>query len=221
MWAALRGGRRRLTGVNSVNGHTHMIGGLLSALALGPVVGHGGPHLLAFAAVAALAAPLPDVDHPGSMYGRFVPLPGIAKVYGSIEPYRAGPFGNGRKSFGHVGRRLPGGILWHRGPTHSLVMAGVFGGLAYLVAGHFTPGLAWIVGLGVLLGCLSHLALDELNVAGEHLLWPLVGKELRLRWPSFRVGSVWETALFVAMAGGAFLLLRGEVGVLGPHLFAR
>lgn len=219
--AALRGGLRCLAGVIPVNGHTHILGGLLVGAAVVQLAGQTGPHLLPFLVVAALAAPLPDVDHPESMYGRFVPLPGVAKVNGSLEPYRSGPFGNGGKSFGHVGRRLPGGILWHRGPTHSLVMAGVFGAMAYYVAGHFAPGLAWTVGLGVLLGCLSHLALDELNVAGERLLWPLWGKEARLRWPSFRVGSAWETVLFVAMAGAVFLLLRGEVGLLGPHLFAR
>lgn len=197
-----------------MNGHTHMLGGLLSALALAPIVGQGGPHLLPFAAAAALAAPLPDVDHPGSMYGRFVPLPGVAKVFGRIEPYVRGPFGNDRKSFGHVGRRVPFGILWHRGPTHSVVMALGFAGAAYLVAGRVLPSLAVVVDAGVLVGYLSHLALDEMNVAGERLLWPLTRRELRLRWPSFRVGSAWEIVLALAMLGLAVWRLEPHVATL-------
>lgn len=141
------------------------------------------------------------------MYGRLLPLPGVARMYGRLEPYTPGPLGSGGRSFGHVGRQTPFGILWHRGPMHSILMAAVFAAAAFLAGLQFAPALAWTVGLGVALGCLSHLALDELNVAGEHLLWPLVRRELRLPWPSVRVGTVGEATLFAAMSLGAAALL--------------
>ena len=199
-------------GVVPVNGHTHMVGGLLIGAALAPVLRESGGHLIPWLAAAALAAPLPDLDHPASMYGRFLPLPGVAKVSGCLEPYVPGPFGNGGQTFGHVGRRTPFGVLWHRGPLHSILMATAFGAAAFLAASHFAPALDVTVGLGVLLGYLSHLALDELNVAGEHLLWPLVGRELGLPWPSVRVGSVGEATLFAAMSLAAAALLSPHLG---------
>jgi membrane-bound metal-dependent hydrolase YbcI (DUF457 family) len=70
--------------------------------------------------------------------------------------------------------------------------------------------LALWVGLGIALGALSHLALDEMNVSGERLLWPFVNRELRLRWPSVRVGSAGEW--------GFASLLRLAAGFLVPRL---
>lgn len=204
-----------------MNGHTHMIGGALAGAVLAPIVGQVGPHLLPFVAAATLAAPLPDIDHPGSMYGRCVLLPGVAKVFGRIEPYVRGPFGNGERSFGHVGRRVPLGILWHRGPTHSVTMALVFGAVGYLVASRVVPASALCLGVGILAGYLSHLALDELNVSGEHLLWPLNRRELRLRWPSFRVGSGWETILALGMLVLAFWRLEPHVAALAARSLVR
>lgn len=204
-----------------MNGHTHMIGGMLAGAVLAPIVGQIGTHLLPFVAAAALAAPLPDIDHPGSMYGRFVPLPGVAKVFGRIEPYVRGPFGNGERSFGHVGRRVPFGVLWHRGPTHSVAMALVFGTVGYLAASRVVPALALCLGVGILTGYLSHLALDELNVSGEHFLWPLNRRELRLRWPSFRVGSGWETVLALGMLVLAFWRLEPHVATLAVRSLVR
>lgn len=194
-----------------MNGHTHVVGGLLAGAAVAPLFGESGAHLVPFLVAAALAGPLPDIDHPGSMYGRWVPLPGVAKVYGRIEPYVRGPFGNDQRSFGHVGRRIAGGILWHRGPVHSVLFALVFGALAWAVTAHFAFTLAWPVAAGVVVGCLSHLALDELNVSGEHLLCPFVRKELRLKWPSWRVGSAWEFVVLVAMLAAVAGILRPEV----------
>ncbi|MCL6595829.1 MAG: metal-dependent hydrolase [Firmicutes bacterium] len=189
-----------------MNGHTHIVGGLLAGAVAASALGQSGAHLLPFLAASALAAPLPDVDHPGSMYGRYVPLPGVARVGGKVERYEPGPFGNGSRSFGHVGRRIPGGVLWHRGPTHSLVAAGIAGIVALVVLLAAARGLAATVALGVAVGYLSHLALDELNVSGERLLWPLSGREIRLRWPSVRVGSLGEAAVLLLMLGGLALV---------------
>ena len=204
-----------------MNGHTHIVGGLLVGALLAPILGQTGPHLAPFLVAAALAGPLPDVDHPGSMYGRFVPLPGVARVYGKLEPYVGGRFGNGQRSFGHVGRRVPGGIIWHRGPVHSAPMGLAFGALAGLIALHFAAAWVWTIGFGVLAGFLSHLALDELNVSGEYLLWPFVRKELRLKWPSWRVGSAWEVLVLVVMLAGIVGLLRPDVAHLALRAVGR
>jgi len=191
-----------------LEGRTHILGGLVAGAALAPIL--SPEHLLPFVVAAALAGPLPDIDHPGSMYGRYVPLPGVVKNYGKVEPYKGGLFGNTAHSFGHVGRRTPFGILWHRGPTHSLVFAAVFGVVAFLIVHALAPAVALAIGLGIAVGALSHLALDEMNVSGEHLLWPLSGKEIRLKWPHIRVGTAGEILVVVGLIiVGAFTI---------PHL---
>ena len=170
---------------------------------MAPVLASG--HLVVFLAASTLAGPLADIDHPGSMYGRWLPLPGVAKVGGQIESYRRGPFGNAEHSHGHVGRVLPGGIFWHRGATHSFVMSLIFSVLFLLLARHFVPMEAWSIGFGVLTGYLSHLALDALNVSGQQLLWPFSHKPVRPPWPHIPVGSLGEVLTVVALVGGLLL----------------
>jgi membrane-bound metal-dependent hydrolase YbcI (DUF457 family) len=175
------------------------------------------PHeALPVVAAAVLAAPLPDVDHPGSSYGRFVPLRGVARVYGRIETYMPGPFGNSGASFGHVGFVTPFGILWHRRGMHS-VLAGLLWALLVLLAGErlLPQAAAWIA-LCTFVGYLSHLALDGLNVAGEWLLWPVVRREVRLAWPSVRVGSLGEGLVTLALVALVVVAARGWL----PHLAA-
>lgn len=201
------------------NGHTHLLGGLAAGALLAPAFASG--HLIVLLAAATLAGPLADIDHPGSMYGRWVPLPGVAKVNGHIEPYRRGPFGNSQKSFGHVGRVLPGGIMWHRGPTHSITMALVFTAIFYFLARHFIPADALAIGVGVFAGYLSHLVLDALNVSGQELLWPYTRKSMRPPWPHIRVGSIGETVTVVALVGVLFLLEHGVLSHLGALVARR
>lgn len=209
----------RIKGADLVNGHTHILGGLAAGALAAPAAASG--HLLVFLAAAAIAGPLADIDHPGSLYGKWLPLAGVAKVNGHVEPYVRGPFGNSQKSYGHVGRRVPFGILWHRGPTHSLVVAAVFSFAAYLLALHFIPAIAMAVGLGVVVGYLSHLFLDALNVAGQQLLWPFSHQAIRPPWPHIRVSSIGEMVVVVALVGGLLLLAPGILShatTLAAHL---
>ncbi|MDA8346828.1 MAG: metal-dependent hydrolase [Thermaerobacter sp.] len=185
------------------NGHTHLLGGLAAGALLAPALAFG--HIPAFLIAAVLAGPLADIDHPGSMYGKWVPLPGVAKINGQVEPFRRGPFGNSQRSFGHVGRVLPGGILWHRAATHSFTVALAFSAAFYLLAGRLIAPEATAIGLGVLTGYLSHLALDALNVAGQQLLWPFSRKPVRPPWPRIPVGSLGEMLTVVALVGGLLL----------------
>ncbi|MCL8208606.1 MAG: metal-dependent hydrolase [Actinomycetia bacterium] len=198
-----------------MNVHTHWLGGALAGAALA----HCAAHLPAAPLVAAavLAAPLPDLDHPGSAYGRWLPLPGVARIRGHLEPFRPGPFGNAAAAGGQVGRVTPFGILWHRGPLHSLAAAGGFAVVAASVARSLVPANALAIGWGVFAGCLSHLALDALNTMGQALFWPLSRTRWRLPWPRWPVGSAGETLIGAALLGGLLLWGRDVTNVLAAR----
>lgn len=196
-----------------MNVHTHWLGGLAAGAAVMPLVpAHAA---LVVLATAVFAAPLPDLDHPGSTYGRFVPLPGVARIHGPVEPFRPGPLGNSRASLGQVGRCTPWGIGWHRGGMHSLVATAasvvVLGVAAQLVH----PGWGGGVALGVGVGMLSHLALDALNSMGQAWLWPFTGRRFRVPWPWIPVGSRGEWAVMVLLVAG---LVLGAHGLWAPRL---
>lgn len=193
---------------------THFVGGAVAGLAAASLV---SPALLVVVvATATLAAPLPDIDHPGSTYGRWIPLPGVARVHGHVEPYHRGIGGNAEDSFGHVGRITPFGIGWHRGGMHSLFASVVAALLLGGLADHVHPGWGVAVGLGTLAGMLSHLALDALNISGQAWLWPFSSKRIRFRWPHIRVGSGGEFLVLTGLAVGLVALGRS----LMHHLLA-
>lgn len=192
-----------------MNGHTHVAGGLLAGLAVSGLVPAG--HVPALLISAALASPLTDIDHPASMYGRFVPLPGVILGKHGLQGWFPG-MGFLDHHGGRVGRELPGGkILFHRGPTHSFVAAAVSAALAGAGTHALDPALASMIFLGVLAGYLSHLALDLLNIAPISLWWPFSKKTAHLRFPRIRVGSPGEWAVMLALVavlmkvGGAAL----------------
>lgn len=194
-----------------MNVRTHWLGGLAAGVLAAPVMA-APDHWIAFAAVAAVAAPLPDLDHPGSTYGRFVPLPGIVRVHGQVKPYIGGPYGNAAQSGGQVGRRTPFGLTWHRGGMHSLVAGVVAAGLLGLLTSRLWPAWGWTVALAVAVGFASHLALDSLNQMGQAWLWPVSRKRWRLPWPRIQVGSAGEWLV----SGGLIVLLIWAARHLGP-----
>lgn len=178
---------------------THWLGGLAAGAAAVSVLHFTSlPPLLVFLGTAMLAGPLPDVDHPGSTYGRFVPLPRVAEVHGHVEPYRT----RNQDNFGRVGFRTPFGIGWHRGGYHSVAAGLLTAAAAGAITHYVVPAYTMTVALAVLVGFLSHLVLDGFNMMGQALLWPLVRRRYHLAWPRFRVGSAGETLLAVALLGG-------------------
>lgn len=182
---------------------THLVGAAAAAIAV--AAGQSWPVFLLVVTTAVLAAPLPDLDHPDSTYGRHVPLPRVAREGGRVVPYRrAGAHGD------HVGFRLPGGVLWHRGPLHSLLV----GGLAACALSRLPWGDASWLALGFLVGWLSHLALDGLNVAGQAWLWPLSRRRWRLPGLHLRVGGFGETVVLVACVVALGFLVHGPL--VGP-----
>lgn len=209
---------RHEKGVALINGHTHLLGGLAAGAIAAPALALG--HVPAFLIAAMLAGPLADIDHPGSMYGKWLPFPGVAQVGGHIEPYRGGFFGHEQHSFGHVGRTVPfAGVVWHRGPSHSLAAAGMAAILSFIAAFVATVhgslfangGLAGAIALGVLVGYLSHLFLDAFNIMGQELLWPFSRRRFKVGPLHIPVGSLGETMAVVALVGVLFLTM--------PHLF--
>lgn len=176
-----------------MNGQTHVLG----ALALGVLAARAAapPHPLVFLAAAAIAAPLPDVDHPGSLYGRYIPLPTVTRVRGRVVPYVP----QDRASFRPLGRRTPFGVLWHRQQTHSLFAAVFVSASATVIAMVSDSHVAFAVGLGALTGYLSHLALDAFNPTGMPLLWPFSRRRWRFPCRAFPVGGLGEALLSAAL----------------------
>ncbi|QZP38691.1 metal-dependent hydrolase [Halobaculum magnesiiphilum] len=115
--------------------------------------------------------------------------------------------------------RVPG--ISHRGPTHSLLFAGVvgavFAGAASLVEPVFSiavPAGLSMVAFGFLLGfgsVVAHLLGDVITPAGVNFLWPYP-KEWSL-YLTNADSTLWNWGLFAlgvcAMAGAVALAVRG------------
>jgi len=124
-----------------VTGYTHLSAGALAGAVIGRLAGEP----LLGAAVGAVAALLPDIDHPGSLVGRRVPvLPALLSV-----------------------------ITGHRTVTHTvwfcLAVAAGAGVLAVSLAGW---AWAWL-SAPTFCGALSHLLLDGCTRSGVRPFAPL------------------------------------------------
>ena len=73
-------------------------------------------------------------------------------------------------------------LEWHRGPTHSVVLLPVVALLPLAVMRAFSPeGIRWRRAYVVsILGVVSHLLLDWMNIYGVRLLWPFSAHYYRL-----------------------------------------
>ncbi len=183
----------------SVQGRTHAVLGACAAVPIAILMG-GGLALWVCAAAGAFSGLLPDIDHPGSTLGRWVPWPAVA-----VENHRTGFVAHGRRWFG-------GRTVWHRHETHSVGAAGIAALLALGVtcwplarladwAGHHgahlpvAPGIAGLEGAAgiaatVLVGYLSHLIADMANPSPQMLLWPFSRRMVHPKWaPAIREAS--------------------------------
>jgi inner membrane protein len=171
-----------------VRGEAHAVIGGAAAAALAALT-HTPVALLVLSG--AWGGLLPDVDHPGSTLGRYVPWPAVERAG------RGGIVLRGRRWFG-------GRVVWHRGETHSVggaAMASIgAGGVAWavgrwaraaprLAAGLARAGLrlhplawgAWAAA-GVAVGYMSHLAADTANRSPQMLWWPLRRRMVHPPW---------------------------------------
>ncbi|MCL6522990.1 MAG: metal-dependent hydrolase, partial [Firmicutes bacterium] len=113
-----------------MRGEIHL---LVGAALAAPFLHLGAP--AAALAAGALGSVLPDVDHPGSFLGRYVPWPAV-----TVPNHRTGFVATGRRWFG-------GRVIWHRGETHSLgaaLAAGVLSLAGGLALDQGVPWAAWL-----------------------------------------------------------------------------
>ncbi|QCJ48119.1 metal-dependent hydrolase [Haloprofundus sp. MHR1] len=122
-----------------------------------------------------------------------------------------------------VDHKLPG--VRHRGPTHTLLFAGLVGGLFWGVAAVVTDALGAFsvslggasVGLAVFafvvgfLTVVGHLVGDALTPMGVNFLWPLSGRGYSLSLTTAD-SAVWNYGLFVL---GVFVTAAWVSAALG------
>ncbi|MCL6557256.1 MAG: metal-dependent hydrolase [Firmicutes bacterium] len=162
-----------------MTGRTHAAAGAFLGALSGAVF--SSPE--AGAVTGAVAALLPDIDHPGSTIGRKIPVIPV------ILEATAG----------------------HRTVTHTLwfcfAVAAGFGFLANWLAGFGLPAGGFLLALPALAGSLSHLALDALTRSGVEPLAPLNGWHPRGRVVT---GSFTDSFLvflvFLGLTGGVLYL---------------
>jgi inner membrane protein len=127
--------------------------------------------------ITAIAALLPDADHPDATIPRYFGWPGRFVAW------------------------LINAVFGHRGLTHSLIgVAALIVGMAFVP---FLTAAPWWIPAGIVLGCLTHIAGDACTVSGVPLLWP---SERRYGPRLFTTGTFGEThvltPLMLAAAAG-------------------
>lgn len=125
---------------------THIAFGAASALLAAEWLDAPAPQAVLMLAGGVLGSMLPDIDHPGSAFGRRVPFLSI--------PLSA--------------------IFGHRGITHSLIAVVGMSALVWYSLHHLDwhPGYSVPFVVGIAVGYLSHLAGDWMTNSGVPLLWP-------------------------------------------------
>jgi uncharacterized metal-binding protein len=172
-----------------------------------PLVPRLDPSLFGHPAVVAFATP----EYATARYGLAAGVGLVAVVVGALLPdldsesstlttRRWFGFGYLFALIGLVVRTF----LPHRGPLHSLLAGTLIAlGVEFVVRVLSRGAIAntgWVLGAGFL----SHLITDAMSLSGVALFWP-APLVIRL-WPSYRVGSLAETALAWAGALGLTLL---------------
>lgn len=198
-----------------MRGAAHAVIGAAGVAAVAHFIGHTAP-LVPLAALGAVGGLLPDVDHPHSTVGRYVPWPAVER------PGRGGITLHGRRWFG-------GHIVWHRGETHSvggmalagLGAGGATGGLCRWARGaarvaamlarvgiqpHPWAWAAWAAS-AVAGGYATHLVADTANRSPQMLWWPLSRRMVRPPWRGVAESSpAGHTVEWVVAAVAAVLL---------------
>ncbi len=174
--------------------------------------------VLPLALCGAGAGLLPDIDHPYSALGRYVPWPTAT----GPENHRTGFVAHGRRWFG-------GRTVWHRGETHSVGAAAIAGaaaggitvGVSAWVRAHAGAGILavlaraglhphpWAAGASVaaavLSGYVSHLVADTANRSPQMLWWPMRRRLVHAPWKGVKEASTAGHLVEVAAAGLAAL----------------
>lgn len=178
-------------------GKTHMTGGSLFGLIWISVTQPAFPMMAAIIGSTTIGSLLPDCDHGQSKIAHANPIFGI--ICSFIQ-----------------------GIFGHRGFTHSLIACPLFGILGVVLARGFgelldmllgaiglSLGIAWgqysiTIGIGFMIGALSHLFYDIFNKEGCPLLFP---SKKRISILPITTGSMLETVfLGVSITANALMM---------------
>jgi inner membrane protein len=162
-------------------GRSHILTGVISGAAVANAADLDPAKSVAFVAITAVCALLPDLDHPGSTLSRKLWIPG--RAFASIIEH----------------------VFGHRQITHSVLGVGLLmAGLAF--APHLPAHCYW----AVILGCATHIVGDMLTVSGVPLLWPVPQKFRLFNMPTggnletfavtpiLTVGALWSVGVLVA-----------------------
>jgi membrane-bound metal-dependent hydrolase YbcI (DUF457 family) len=149
---------------------------------------------LACAAVAAVAALLPDLDHPSAFLARAIPGGGV------------------------LARVVAGVTGGHRRGTHTIVAALIVGMVCTALAAGTPWAAARTAAAAVFVGYLVHIVGDCLTYGGCPVFLPFSRRRFSARL--FRTGSTFET-LIVAPTFGAIVVWQayGPATVVGQALF--
>lgn len=154
-----------------MTGKTHMLGGIAFGAAGAVIANIVLPETLPNAQAgvlimgSAVGALIPDIDHPSSIISRKIPLISILyRMVAFVDKCIAKIF-NAKYSMGH------------RGITHSLIPTTIL--LALLLV--FGKDLqVFLLLLGLIIGCYSHIVFDMLNPSGVPIFLPFSRKRVRL-----------------------------------------
>lgn len=109
-------------------------------------------------------------------------------------------------------------ILYHRGHTHTIVIAAALGllvaGLAYAIPSRFRPRFRTLALIGVA-GALTHLLMDATNDYGVHPFWPLWNGWMRGKFIFLMEPLIWAPLLPLAFRP----LLREGEGISENRLY--
>lgn len=153
-----------------MRGHTHVLVGAAAGAALAapllPMIGR--PAGIVLVGSAALASLMPDLDHPYSLAGRWVPQILAPACF-------QGPYHCGRRWFWLV-------TIWHRNEFHSIGAAGILAAIPVVLLLRINSLFVVLVSCAIFLGYCSHLLLDLVNVTPQMLFWPFSKCHFKPRW---------------------------------------
>lgn len=182
---------------------THRLGGLAAGVAAVQLLHITDSPVLVLAVTggAVLGSLLPDIDNPRSFISRKIPVfsllvglfQGAARVFSCFLPNKQ--------------ERYVRSVVGHRGITHSLtaclLVAGIMAAAGVLFRTPADSGYA-LLGLGVLLGILSHILLDMV-AGGVPLFSPFLTGRITLA--RIKTGGVGEWLFRMAAAALLFLTM--------------
>ena len=170
-----------------MKGHTHLFGGMMVGATTAYMIAGNDLGVVGLSAVTGgIGGLFPDIDHPESLLGRWIPI--IPRLL--------------NKGFGH------------RTFTHSLILPIIFAGItAWIILSSIVSGRYLPIMMSFLLGYITHLIQDTLTKGGVPWGYPFIKKKisaLPMRTGSPFEGIVTFMLLAVYTEGMSYLITGQE-----------